>query len=303
MRTLYRWFYSEAGAGIVLLIPLFIYFTVFQLLPMLLSLGVSFTEWNLRSKPEFIGLDNYINLLFDQLHYPDFWPSLYVTLKYILFSIPAGLILALIIAALLNSNIKGEGFFKTAFYIPNVTAGVAVAAMWIFILDPQFGLLNQTLSVIPGLSQFADTSWLRNEHTALPIISVMTIWSGLGYNVLLLLTSMKSIPDELYEASRIDGANAWHQLSRITIPMIQPTLFFLIVTGLIAGFQAFDQMYLMSNGTGSPNGTTMTYLFSLYNHAFKYYEMGTASAMSYLLLLIILLITWINFKFIPQKYD
>lgn len=284
---------NQVSAGWLFLLPLIIYFVVFQLLPMALSFGISFTEWNLRSTPTWVGFDNYKNLLFDEVMYPMFWPSLWITLKYIVFSVPGALAISLILAAMLNANVKGEGFFKTAYYIPNVTAGVAVAAMWVFLLDPQIGMVNQLLSI--------NHSWLGSVTTALPTLAVMAIWSTLGYNVLILLSSMKSIPDELYEAATIDGANAWHRFVKITLPMIQPTIFFLIVTGLIAAFQAFDQMYLMT--AGGPAGSTTTYLLSLYNHAFRYYEMGTASAMSYILLVIILFITWINFKFIPQKVD
>ncbi|MEK3885507.1 sugar ABC transporter permease [Paenibacillus sp. PL2-23] len=300
-KSLPAWLKSEAGAGVLFILPLILYFLVFQLLPMMISFGVSFTEWNLRTDPKWVGLDNYQNLLTDDVRYPDFWPSLIVTLKYIIYSVPLGIFIALVLASVLNSNVKGESFFKTAYYIPNITAAVAVAAMWVFLLDPKFGLVNQLLEKIPGLDQFSTTSWLANENTALPALGVMAIWGGLGYNVLIILSSMKGIPDDLYEASRIDGANMLQRFFKITLPMIQPTIFFLIVTGLIASFQAFDQMYLMTKG--GPNGSTTTYLFSLYNHAFKYFEMGTAAAMSYLLLLVILLVTWINFKFVPQRFD
>ncbi|WP_281884620.1 carbohydrate ABC transporter permease [Paenibacillus sp. YYML68] len=300
-KSFLSWIRSESGAGVIFIAPLLIYFLVFQIFPILLSFGVSFTEWNLRTSPEWVGLDNYQNLLFDDVRYPDFWPSLLVTLKYIVYSVPLGIFIALVLSAMLNSNVKGEGFFKVAYYIPNVTAAVAVAAMWVFLLDPRIGLVNQFLSAIPGLEQYSTTSWLNNESTALPALGVMAIWGGLGYNVLIILASMKGIPEDLYEAARIDGANTAQRFLRITLPMIQPTIFFLIVTGLIASFQAFDQMYLMTKG--GPNGSTTTYLFSLYNHAFKYFEMGTAAAMSYILLLVILVVTWLNFKFIPQRLD
>lgn len=283
----------ENKIGYLFILPLIIYFLIFQLLPMSLSFVISFTEWNLRGTPEFVGFSNYINLLTDAQLYPDFWPSLWITLKYILYFLPIGIFLSVVVSAMLNGNVKGDGFFKTAYYIPNVTAGVAVAAMWIFMLDPQIGLVNQLL----GTSH----SWLGNVSTALPTLAIMSVWGVLGYNVLILLAAMKSIPDDLYEAAKIDGANAWRRFISITIPSIQPTIFFIIVTGFIASFQVFDQMYLMTGG--GPNGSTTTYLLSLYNHAFRYFEMGTASAMSYILLLIILFVTWLNFKFIPQRRD
>lgn len=279
--------------GYLFILPFLLYFATFLLLPMIMSFVLSFMEWDLRSTPTFVGLDNYANLLFDPVRYPEFWPSLGVTLQYILMSVPVGVAIALGISAMLNANVKGEGFFKTAYFIPNVTAVVAVAAMWIFMLDPQFGLINDLLGT--------NISFLGMPETALASLAAMAIWSALGYNILILLSAMKSIDESLYEAAKIDGANAIQRFFAITLPSIQPIIFFIIITATIGAFQAFDQMYLMTGG--GPDGSTMTYLLSLYNHAFRYFEMGTASAMSYLLLLVILFVTWVGFRFIPQKLD
>lgn len=283
----------DNATGYLFLAPFLLYFAVFLLLPMLMSFAISFTDWNLRSAPEFVGIDNYVNLATNTTRYPDFWPSLGVTLKYVALSVPIGLVLALVVAAMLNANVKGEGFFKTAYYIPNVTAIVAVAAMWIFMLDPQFGVVNKVLGT--------NISFLGDPNTALPSLAAMAIWGALGYNILILVSAMKSIDESLYEAARLDGANAFQRFMVVTLPAIQPVVFFLMITAVIGGFQAFDQMYLMTNG--GPDGATMTYLLSLYNHAFRYFEMGTASAMSYILLAIILIVTWIGFKFVPQQFD
>lgn len=280
-------------AGYLFIAPFLVYFVVFLLGPMVMSFVISFTDWNMRSTPEFVGVGNYVNLLTDSTRYPDFWPSLAVTLKYVAMSLPIGLVVALVVAAMLNANVKGEGFFKTAYYIPNVTAIVAVAAMWIFMLDPQFGVVNKVLGT--------NISFLGNPDTALPTLATMAIWGALGYNVLILLSAMKSIDESLYEAAKLDGANAFQRFRVVTLPAIQPVLFFLLITGVIGGFQAFDQMYLMTGG--GPDGTTLTYLLSLYNHAFKYFEMGTASAMSYILLVIILIVTWLGFKLVPQQFE
>jgi multiple sugar transport system permease protein len=279
--------------GYAFISPFILYFAVFLLAPMVMSFVISFTEWDMRSPATFVGLDNYANLLFDSTKYPDFWPSLGITLKYVLMSVPIGLIVALIVSAMLNSNIKGEGFFKTAYYIPNVTAIVAVAAMWIFMLDPRFGIANK----IFGTS----ISFLGNPDTALPSLAAMAVWGSLGYNILILLSAMKGIDESLYEAAELDGANAFQRFKVVTLPGIQPVIFFLLITAIIGGFQAFDQMFLMTSG--GPNGATMTYLLSLYNHAFRYFEMGTASAMSYILLIVILIVTWLGFKLVPQQRD
>lgn len=283
----------EQFTGYAFIGPFLVYFAVFLLTPMVMSFVLSFTDWNMRSAPEFVGLDNYVNLLTDTTRYPDFWPSLGVTGKYVLMSVPIGLLLSLIVAAMLNANVKGEGAYRVAYYIPNVTAIVAVAAMWIFMLDPQFGVVNQLLGT--------RISFLGDPDTALPTLAAMAIWGALGYNVLILVSAMKSIDESLYEAAELDGANAVQRFLVVTLPAIQPTLFFLLITAVIGGFQAFDQMYLMTGG--GPDGTTMTYLLSLYNHAFRYFEMGTASAMSYLLLIVILVVTWIGFRFVPQQRD
>lgn len=290
-RTSYR--VRQNRTGYLFILPFLLYFAMFLLLPMLMSFVLSFMEWDLRSAPTFVGLDNYANLLFDPIRYPEFWPSLGVTLQYILMSVPLGIAIALGVSAMLNANVKGEGFFKTAYFIPNVTAVVAVAAMWIFMLDPQFGLINDVLGT--------NISFLGMPETALASLAAMAIWGALGYNILILLSAMKSIDESLYEAAKIDGANAIQRFFAITLPSIQPIIFFIIITGTIGAFQAFDQMYLMTGG--GPDGSTLTYLLSLYNHAFRYFEMGTASAMSYLLLLIILFVTWVGFRFIPQKLD
>lgn len=284
---------SANVTGYLFISPFLLYFVVFLLLPMAMSFVLSFTKWNMRSNPTWVGLDNYTNLLTNEVLYPDFWPSMGVTFKYVVMSVPLAIVLALIVAAMLNANVRGEGFFKTAYYIPNVTAMVAVAAMWIFMLDPQFGLINKALGT--------NVSFLGNPSTALPTLAVMAIWGALGYNVLILLSAMKGIDETLYEAAELDGANAFQRFKVVTLPAIQPVVFFLLITAVIGGFQAFDQMYLMT--AGGPDGATMTYLLSLYNHAFRYYEMGAASAMSYILLVIILIVTWLGFKLVPQQRD
>lgn len=279
--------------GIVFILPLALYFLVFQLTPMIMTLGISFTEWDLRTDMKFVGFGNYIALFTDQVRFPKFWSSLFVTIKYIIYNVPGTIMISLFIAALLNSDVKGEGFFKIAYYIPNVTSGVAVAAMWVYMLDPQAGLINKLLG--------KNIPFLSTVQTALPTIAVMGIWTAIGYNVLILLSAMKSISPSLYEAAKLDGANWWKTFTKITIPMIMPTVFFLMVMGLISGFQVFDQMYIMTNG--GPNDSTRTYMMYLYDHGFRYFEMGTASAMSYILLLIILIVTLIQFKLVPQRYD
>lgn len=283
--------YKDQKLGYLFILPLLIYFIIFQLAPMVISLFVSLTEWNLISSPIFVGFDNYIELFTNALRYPDFWTSLWVTTKYIIFTVPTSIILALVVSALLNSNIKGEGIYKTIFYLPSVTAGAAIAALWTFMLDPQYGLINQVMGT--------NIAFLSNESTALPTLAVMAVWSGLGYNVLITLSAMKSINPDLYEAASLDGAGAFRKFISVTLPSVKPIIIFLTITSMIGGFQAFDQMYLMTGG--GPNKSTMTYMLLVYKQANEYYNFGVASAMSYILFFIILLITILQFRITKEK--
>ena len=279
-------------AGWLFIAPLIVYFAVFQLAPMIMSLVYSFTEWNMRSDAKWVGFANYIDLLTNKDNlFPHFWPSLGVTLEYMLLSIPASVVLAVVVAAMLNSKIRGERFFKTAFYVPSVTVGVAVAAMWTFMLDPMYGMINQILGT--------QIDFLGKTSTALPTLALMSVWGGLGYNVLIVLSAMKNVDTSLYEAAEMDGAGALRRFLSVTVPGILPTVFFIVVTNVIGGFQVFDQMYLMTGG--GPEYSTYTYLLGLYNEAFGgAYRIGIACAMSYILFIIILIITFIQFKVLPQ---
>ncbi|MDA3851839.1 MAG: sugar ABC transporter permease [Spirochaetaceae bacterium] len=293
---------KDSIAGYLFILPLLIYFFVFLLSPMLISLFYSFTQWNMRTDAQFVGFQNYKDLLFNRLLYPKFWISLGVTLRYILLELPASLMISLLLALLLNKGLKGTNTFRAIFYIPVVTSGVAVAAMWKWIYDSHSGLLNMLLSLLPN-GEFLTHSWLNEVGTALPAMAAMAVWGGLGFKILIFLAGLKTIPGELYEAATIDGANDFQKFIKITIPVLAPTTFFLVITGFIGSFQVFDQMYLLTNGTGGPNDSTLSYVLSLYQHAFRYSEMGIASAMSYILFIIILIVTMINFKLLPQKVD
>ncbi len=284
----------ENITGWLFVIPLIIYFIVFQLAPMIIAFVISLNEWNMRTPMKYVGIQNYIHLLTNyQGLYDDFWPSLLVTIKYILLTVPASVILVLIVAALLNSKVRGEGIFKTIFYIPSVTSGVAIAAIWMFMLDPQHGMINQLLGT--------HISFLATKSTALYTLAVMAIWGGLGYNTLIMLSAMKGINESLYEAAEIDGAGAIKKFIHVTVPSVTPIIFFISITSVIGAFQAFDQMYLTTGG--GPEKSTMTYMLGLYNQAFEYNNMGIACAMSYILFAIIMIITFIQFKVQPQNMD
>ncbi len=279
--------------GYLFITPLIIYFLIFQLAPMVMALIISFNEWNMRSDMTFVGLDNYIQLFTNEIKYPFFFHSLWITCKYILISVPCSVILCLIVSALLTCGIKGERFFKTLFYVPSVTTGVAITAMWMFMLDPTYGMINQLLGT--------NINFLGNSDTALITLIVMALWGGLGYNSLIMVSAMKNIDKTLYESAAMDGAGSVSKFIHITIPQVMPTIFFIIITGIIGGSQVFEQIYLMTGG--GPEFSTYTYMFGIYNEAFEFDNYGVASAMSYILFILIMIVTFIQFKVLPQDLN
>jgi len=282
----------ETLMGWLFILPLLVYFLVFQLAPILMSFGISFTDWNWRTTPNWVGLQNYIALFTNRILYPDFWKSLGVTFAYMLMTVPLSVLSTLVVAAMLNSKVKGERFFKSAFFIPSVTAGVAISAIWMYLIDPTYGIVG-----------FINRQWglsinlLGRTATALPTLSLISIWSGLGYNVLIMLSAMKGINPALYEACDLDGGGPWVKFWNVTLPGVRSTIYFIVVTSIIGALQAFDQMYLMTGG--GPDGWTKTFMLEIYHLIFSYQEVGTASAMSYILFSIILLVTIFSQRFLP----
>lgn len=282
----------ENITGWLFVMPLIVYFLVFQLLPMIIAFVISLHKWNGRSPSmEFMGFDNYIKLLtnYEGL-YSDFLPSLFVTLKWIVLTVPASVILVLIVAALLNSKVRGEGLFKTIFYVPSVTSGVAIAAIWVYMLDSNSGLINQLLGT--------KISFLYNESTALRTLAVMAIWGGLGYNTLIMLSAMKGINESLYEAAEIDGAGPIKKFLNVTLPSVTPIIFFITITSVIGSFQAYEQMRMTTGG----NYGTKTFMYVMFNFKDDN-QFGMACAMSYILFFIIMIVTFIQFKVQPQHID
>lgn len=287
---------KTALVGWLFITPLILYFIVFQIAPIFMSFGISFTEWNWRTPPRFVGFDNYIQLFTNRILYPNFWKSLWVTIQYMLISVPLSIIVTLVVAAMLNSKIKGEKFFKSAFFIPSVTAGVAISAIWMFLIDPTYGVVGAM-----NRAWGTNINLLGRTATALPLMAIMAVWSGLGYNVLIMLSAMKNINPALYEACEIDGGGAVRKFFHVTLPGVAPTIFFLCITSTIGSLQAFDQMYLMTGG--GPDGSTTTFMLEIYNMIFGYQEVGTASAMSYILFILILTITLIGQRFLPNNRE
>jgi multiple sugar transport system permease protein len=289
--------------GMLFVAPLVVYFIVFLLFPTAAALYFSFTKWNMRSDATWIGFQNYEKLFTDSNAYPYFWHSLRVTAQYVIFAVPVSLITALTLAMLINAIKRGQDFFKVAFYLPVITAEAAVGTMWRWIYDPLNGLLNVALREV-GLPT---KNWLGDPEVVIPALAIIAAWQC-GGAMIIFLAGLKGIPDHLYEAASVDGANGLRRFRHITLPMLKPTTFYLLITGLIGGFQVFGVVYVIFSGmgdigSGGPGRAGLTYVLYLYTRAFRYYEMGAASAMSFILFVIILIVTLIQFRFVPQSYE
>lgn len=223
---------------------------------------------------------------------PSFWAAMQVTFSYAIFSVPIGICLALLIALLLNHKVPGMSVWRTIYYLPSVVSGVAVAMLWAWIFHSQFGLINVGLHAI-GIQ---GPAWLGDPTWALPALIIMSFW-GIGGGMVINLAGLQGIPTELYEAASIDGANSWQRFWSVTLPLLSPVLFFSLVVGVIDAFQYFTNAYVMTNG--GPGRATLFYNLFLYQNAFRYYKMGYASALAWVMFLIILIFTLLIFKSSP----
>jgi multiple sugar transport system permease protein len=276
----------EAIWGYIFISPWLIGFILFTLGPMIASLILSLTDYNIISNPRWVGLDNYIKMLTSD---PKFWHSLMVTITYAIFAVPLSLIFGFSLAYLLNLKVPALAFWRTAFYMPTVTLGVATALVWGFILNPRFGIFNWMLSLI-GIK---GPGWLASPHWALPALILMSLW-GVGGGMIIYLAGLQSIPTSMYESAQLDGANGWQQVRFITIPLMTPVIFFNLVIGIIGTFQYFTEAYVLTKG--GPAESTLFYNLYLYNNAFSYLDMGYASALAWTLFVIVLGLTLLVFK-------
>ncbi len=267
-------------AGYLFTLPWTVHLVVLIAFAMLFSLGISFCDTDFVTHTDVVGLANYGVMLQDPL----FWKSLWNTAYYTFFSVPLSVIFALAIALLLNHDVKGLGAFRLMYYTPSIVSGVAVAIIWQYVLNPRYGVLNQGLALI-GIE---GPKWIYSQQWAMPAFIIMGVW-GAGGNMLLYLAGLQGIPTTLYEAAKIDGANAWHRFWSVTLPMLTPTILFNLIGNLIGSWQIFTQSYLMTRG--GPNNATLTMVLYLYNKAFQQFHFGYASAIAWALFAIVLLLT------------
>ncbi len=280
--------------GVLFASPWMIGFLIFTIYPIATSLYYSFTNYNIIQAPQWRGLYNFKTLfLEDDL----FWISIKNTLYMVLIGLPLGLIVSLTIAMLLNLDVKGMTTYRTIFYLPSIMPAVASAVLWMWILNPQYGMVNVLLYKI-GIN---GPGWLVDPKWSKPALIMMNTWA-VGGAVLIYLAGLKGIPLQLYEAAEIDGANWWNKFWNVTIPMLSPTILFNLIMGLIGTFQYFTAPYIMTRGVGSnvppgsPRNSTLFYSIYLFQNAFAYFKMGYASAMAWILFVLILLATLIVFK-------
>ena len=283
----------EAIWGYIFLSPWILGMIFFTGGPIIASLILAFCRWDLITPPEFVGLDNFIKIMSD----PKFWKSLYNTFYYTIFAVPLGIIGSIIVALLMNQKWRSVRLLRTIYYLPSVTAGVASAIIWMWLFNPDFGLINYFL----GKLGIKGPLWLASEEWSKPALIIMSLW-GVGGNMIIYLAGLQGIPSQLYEAAEIDGANLFQKFINVTLPMLTPVIFFNLIMSIVWSFQIFTQVYVMTQGQGGPADSTLVLVLYIYQKAFKFHQMGYASALSWILFIIILIATLIQFKFSKWVY-
>jgi multiple sugar transport system permease protein len=277
--------WRETVDGWLFILPWMIGFLFLVAGPMVASALISFTEWKILKPPEWIGLGNFIDLFKDGI----FWVSLGNTVYYTFLGVPVYLIASFGMALVLNMKLRGMAIYRTIFFVPSLTPAVANALLWMWIFNPDFGLANVMLNSFGLPSQ----KWLFDPQLAKLCFIIMGMW-GVGQQMVTFLAGLQGIPIELYEAASIDGANNWRRFWAITIPMVSPTIFFNLVIGIIGSFQVFTTAFIATQG--GPQNATLFYVLYLYRNAFQYFKMGYASALAWVLFIIVLFFTLIQFR-------
>jgi multiple sugar transport system permease protein len=277
----------ELLLGLLFISPWLAGFVIFTAGPVLVTLYLSFTDYRVLTPPRWVGWENYRALLTDT---ESFWPSLRNTV-FLFLELPLAMALALLLALLLDQKRRGMAIYRTLFYLPSVVPVVASAMLWLWLLNPEFGLINVGLRAL----HLPAPGWLASPAWAKPAMILMDLW-GVGGSMVIYLAALQGIPTALYEAAALDGASPWQRLRHITLPSLSPVLFFTLILGMIGTFQYFTQTFVLTDGKGGPDRSTLFYALYLYRNAFEYFRMGTACAMAWLLFLLTLAATWVVFK-------
>ncbi len=271
----------QAVWGYTLIAPMLLGMLFFFYLPLGASFLIGFTKWDVLTPPQWVGLDNYTHLFKNPLFYKTLWN----TTRYALMLIPSGMVVSLLLALALNNSIRFRSIYRLLYFLPVLTAPVAIALVWQWVYNPQYGLLFQLF----GLK----LRWLTDVNMAMPSLVIMAVWMSSGYGMVIFLAGLQNIPRMYYEAARVDGASSWQQFVYITLPLLTPTIFFNLLTSLISAFQTFDIVYIMTQG--GPLNSTRTIVYTIWEDAFHYFRMGSATAEAWILFAIILAIALIQF--------
>jgi ABC-type sugar transport system permease subunit len=290
MERLKAWIDQERVSAWLYLMPALILLSVFFFYPAVRLFIDSFFEWDGMGERIYLGLENYQLLLEDE----EFWQTVWNSFVFIIGSVPTGMAVSLGLALLIQKYVLARSFFRTLFFAPVVMSLVAVGLIFVWLLNYDYGVVNMILQEM-GREK---VPWLNSEQYAMSSVIIMTIWKDAGYNMILFLAGLNSISESYYEAARIDGAGPWTTFRRVTWPLLMPTTFFILVIRIIFSFRTFEQIFVMTKG--GPMGETTVFVYYIYEKAFRYFEVGYASAAAIMLLLIVLVLTFFQFRFVKR---
>lgn len=273
---------NQVFAAWIFILPALMGTLIFIVIPVICSFGLSFAKWDLLSAPQFVGFENYYEIISSDV----FKKILLNTFVYAFSVTFFAVIIPLVLASILNSKIRGSEFFKTAYFLPFITPMIVIGLVWQWIFDPGIGLLNMILQ--------RNINWLYDTSLAMPSLIVVSVWKLIGYNVVLFLSGLSAVNNSIFEASKIDGANAFKTFWYVTVPILSPTIFFVVIVTAISSFQVFDLIYIMTQG--GPFDSTNVIVYAIYKNAFEFFKIGPASAMAYILFAIIFVLTLIQWK-------
>ncbi|MEV5607702.1 sugar ABC transporter permease [Streptomyces sp. NPDC052225] len=271
-------------AGMLMVAPALLHAALWIGLPVVAAVYLAFTSYDVLSAPRFVGLDNFRDMLGDEV----FRKSIVNTVVYTFFTVPFGMALGLLLALALNTGLRARGIFRTAIFLPQVTATVAIALVWLWIYNPRNGLFNTLL----GLFGIEGPAWLASTSWAMPSVILVGIWQGIGMKMLIYLAALQTLPRDLYEAASVDGASKTRQFFSITLPLLKPATFFVLITSMIGAFQSFDQIYILTDG--GPAGSTTMMTYEIYKSAFREFRVGYACAQSLVLFVLLMGFTLVN---------
>jgi multiple sugar transport system permease protein len=287
--------------GLLFTAPAIVGLVGLTLYPLAASLYYSFCTYSALKPPQWVGSGNYQLIWRDLMHKGLLYEAIGNTLYYSVIAVPLGIITAFGLALLLNQKVKGQTIFRTIFYVPSVVPVVASSVLWLWLLNPQHGLVNMMLqwsglqTLIGGLGIKVPIGWLADPDWSKPALILMSVW-GVGNSMVIFLAGLQGVPEELYEAAELDGAGGWQKTRHVTLPMVSPYFLFMFVMGLIGSFQYFTQAWVMTNGTGGPANSTMMYPMYLFQNAFQFFKMGYACAMAWLMFVVVVLATLAVFR-------